>query len=54
MAQTPVCLHEGCTCVAVEGEFCSDYCRRMTGQELVVCGCGHRDCAGTADDGVAV
>jgi len=38
------CKHEGCTCPAPDGEYCSDYCRQHAdhpGQEGHDCGCGH-------------
>ena len=50
----PPCMHEGCTCVATQGEFCSDYCREHAGHEEVTCGCGHLDCIGTAEAEQAV
>lgn len=55
MTTTPSqCMHEACTCAATQGEFCSDYCREHAGQEELTCGCGHRDCAGTAEAEEAV
>lgn len=57
MAQT-TCGHEGCTCEAAEGEYCSDYCARqgndaartaadssLGGHE---CHCGHAHCDAVA------
>ena len=54
MATAPQCAHEACTCVPIEGEFCSDYCRQRAGHEEVACGCNHLDCAGTTDAREAV
>lgn len=54
MTAASQCMHEACTCVATQGEFCSDYCREHAGHEELTCGCGHRDCAGTADAEEAV
>jgi hypothetical protein len=43
-----VCMHPACSCIAPGGEYCSDYCRRAAADVDELCGCGHRDCAGTA------
>ena len=40
---------EACTCVALEGAYCSEFCERTAGQELVTCDCGHKDCAGAPE-----
>ncbi len=41
------CQHDGCGCMAPEGEsFCSEYCREhgaeMHGEHM--CECGHPEC----------
>ncbi len=43
------CPHDGCTCLAAEGdEYCSDFCREHGSDHGPMdCGCGHADCAGT-------
>ncbi len=49
MTQEPtICAMETCTCVALEGLFCSDYCSQTAGQDVLTCACGHKDCAGSA------
>jgi hypothetical protein len=45
-----ICAMESCTCIALDGQYCSDYCRRTAGKEILNCGCGHKDCAGGAED----
>lgn len=50
MTQTPVCAHEACTCVPLEGQFCSDYCRMSAGEGSLSCACGHKDCAAAMED----
>lgn len=45
-----ICAMESCTCFAMDGQYCSDFCRQASGEELLTCGCGHKDCAGNADD----
>lgn len=53
MTEAPVqCAHEPCTCGATEGEYCSDHCRENAGKEDARCGCGHAECAGTAEPAV--
>ena len=50
MASEPkTCAMESCTCIALEGDYCSDYCRQTAGQEVITCACGHKDCAGAAE-----
>ncbi len=51
MAQEPkVCAMEACTCVALEGAYCSDYCKQTAGHDVITCACGHKDCAGSVED----
>jgi hypothetical protein len=50
MSEPKSCLMEACTCVALEGQYCSDYCERTAGQEVLTCACGHKECAGSAPD----
>lgn len=45
MTDVTSCMHEGCSCPATEGEYCSDYCRENAGKDVETCGCGHTDCA---------
>ena len=45
-----ICAMESCTCVALEGEYCSDYCKQTAGREVMSCACGHKDCAGAAPE----
>lgn len=44
------CAHEACTCVALTGDFCSDHCRTNAGEGSLSCACGHKDCAGSAEN----
>jgi len=53
MTEAPAkCAHEPCTCGATEGEYCGDHCRENAGKEEARCGCGHAECAGTAEPAV--
>ena len=55
MASEPkICAMESCTCTALEGDYCSDYCASTAGEEVLTCACGHKDCAGTAAEAEAV
>ena len=45
-----ICAMESCTCVALEGQYCSDYCKQTAGHEVMTCACGHKDCAGSVDE----
>lgn len=38
------CAHDACTCMATQGEYCSDYCREHSGDDNPECGCGHPEC----------
>ncbi len=48
------CGHRPCLCaVADEAGFCSDYCRKHTGETLVEsCRCGHEACEAEGIAGV--
>lgn len=48
-SEPKTCAMESCTCIALEGDYCSDYCRQTAGQEVISCACGHKDCAGAAE-----
>jgi len=47
MADNNKCGHDACSCPArPDGEYCSDHCRDVAGQDIVEikCDCGHDGC----------
>lgn len=43
------CANPVCSCVPTgKNKYCSAYCEGTAGQTVVICHCGHEECAGNA------